>query len=111
MLAHDKVKLFFGHAGGNGFAEGVRFGKPMVLRPMWVDTYDQARRGDDFGVSLTLDKPWELHADDLLDKIERVLADDSFAANAKRYAELYAAAGGRETAADLILGLPAMEQD
>ncbi|MGA6161496.1 glycosyltransferase [Amycolatopsis magusensis] len=111
VLAHENVKLFVGHAGGNGFAEGVHFGKPQVLRPMWVDTYDQARRGLDFGVSLTLDKPWELHADDLLDKIERVLADDSFRVKAEAYAELYAAAGGRQKAADLILGLPAMEQD
>ncbi|AXB42415.1 glycosyltransferase [Amycolatopsis albispora] len=111
VLAHENVKLFVGHAGGNGFSEGIHFGKPQVLRPMWVDTYDQARRGQDFGVSLTLDKPWELHAGDLLDKIERVLADDSFRVNAEKYARLFAEAGGRQRAADLILGLPAMEQD
>ncbi|MBN6040477.1 glycosyltransferase [Amycolatopsis sp. 195334CR] len=111
VLAHENVKLFVGHAGGNGFSEGIHFGKPQVLRPMWVDTYDQARRGLDFGVSLTLDKPWELHADDLLDKIERVLADDSFRVNAQKYAELFAAAGGTRQAADLILGLPAMARN
>ncbi|UJW32774.1 glycosyltransferase [Saccharothrix sp. AJ9571] len=111
VLAHPNVKLFFTHGGGNAYNEGVYFGKPQVMRPLWVDCYDQAVRGESFGISLTLDKPREMDVDDVLDKLTRVLSDDSFRAEAERLARLQREAGGREAAADLILGLPAMAKD
>ncbi|WP_414170526.1 glycosyltransferase [Streptoverticillium reticulum] len=108
VLAHPNVKVFFTHGGGNGFNEGVYFGKPLVIRPLWVDCYDQAVRGRDFGISLTLDRPRSLSADDVVDKITRVLGTPSFRKNAERLGALQRAAGGRETAASLILKLPAL---
>ncbi|WP_374206261.1 hypothetical protein [Streptomyces roseoverticillatus] len=60
VLAHPNVKVFFTHGGGNGFNEGVYFGKPLVVRPLWVDCFDQAVRGRDFGISLPLDRPHAL---------------------------------------------------
>ncbi|ARZ72154.1 glycosyltransferase [Streptomyces sp. HU2014] len=108
VLAHPNVKVFFTHGGGNGFNEGVYFGKPLVVRPLWVDCFDQAVRGRDFGISLTLDRPQDLAVGDALDKLERVLNTPSFRENAERLGALQRAAGGRTTAADLILGLPAL---
>ncbi|MFJ8675647.1 glycosyltransferase [Streptomyces sp. NPDC093589] len=108
VLAHPKVKVFFTHAGGNGYNEGVYFGKPLVVRPLWVDCYDQAVRGRDFGISLTLDRPRTIDVDDVVDKLNRVLETSSFHEKAERLASLQRAAGGREEAADLILGLPAL---
>ncbi|MFI9045601.1 glycosyltransferase [Streptomyces sp. NPDC053427] len=108
VLAHPNVKVFFTHGGGNGFNEGVYFGKPLVVRPLWVDCYDQAVRGRDFGISLTLDRPRDIDVDDVLDKLTRVLETPSFHENAQRLGALQRAAGGRETAAALLLGHPAL---
>ncbi|MEU8580300.1 glycosyltransferase [Streptomyces abikoensis] len=108
VLAHPNVKVFFTHGGGNGFHEGIYFGKPLVVRPLWVDCFDQAVRGQDFGISLTLDRPQTVAVDDVVDKLTRVLGDPSFREKAERLGALQRAAGGRETAAGLVLGLPAL---
>jgi polyene glycosyltransferase len=111
VLAHPNVKLFFTHAGGNGFHEGLYFGTPLVVRPLWVDCDDQAVRGEDFGVSLTLDRPETIDVDDVLGKLTRVLEDNAFRERAEHFGKLLRAAGGREAAADLLLDLPAMATD
>ncbi|MFE3774639.1 glycosyltransferase [Streptomyces sp. NPDC059122] len=108
VLAHPNVKVFFTHAGGNGYNEGMYFGKPLVVRPLWVDCYDQAVRGRDFGISLTLDQPRDMDVNDVVDKLSRVLETPSFRRNAERLGALQRAAGGRAAAADLILGLPVL---
>ncbi|WP_329071736.1 glycosyltransferase [Streptomyces sp. NBC_01429] len=108
VLAHPSVKVFFTHGGGNGFHEGVYFGKPLVVRPLWVDCFDQAVRGRDFGISLTLDRPQTIDVDDVVAKLSRVIEEPSFRENAERLGALQHAAGGREAAASLILGLPAL---
>ncbi|MET9633076.1 glycosyltransferase [Lentzea sp. NPDC006480] len=108
VLAHPNVKLFFTHAGGNAYTESIYFGKPMVSRPLWVDCYDQAVRAQSFRVGLTLDKPHTVDPRDVVDKLTRVLDDPRFRENAERLAALQHAAGGRKTAADLILSLPAL---
>jgi polyene glycosyltransferase len=108
VLAHPSVKLFFTHAGGNAYTESIYFGKPMVSRPLWVDCYDQAVRAASFGVGLTLDKPHTVDPRDVVDKLTRVLDDPAFRENAERLAALQHSAGGRKTAADLILSLPAL---
>ncbi|QXE38597.1 glycosyltransferase [Streptomyces sp. GMY02] len=108
VLAHPKVRVFFTHAGGNGYHEGLYFGKPLVVRPLWVDCDDQAVRGQDFGVSLTLDRPETVDPDDVFDKLTRVLDDRSFSERAEHFGELLRAAGGRGAAADLLLGLPVL---
>lgn len=102
-LAHPHVRAFFTHAGGNSFHEGIYFGKPLVNRPLWVDCYDQAVRGVDAGVSLTLDRPHTLDTDDVLDKLTRVLTEPSFRERAEHFAAVQREAGGRNAAADLIL--------
>jgi polyene glycosyltransferase len=111
VLAHPNVNVFFTHGGGNAYHESLYFGKPMVMRPLWVDCYDQAVRGQDFGVSLTLSRPRTFDPDDVVDKLTRVLEDGSFKENAERFAEIQRAAGGRKKAADLIAGLPALAND
>jgi polyene glycosyltransferase len=108
VLAHPNVKLFFTHAGGNAYTESIYFGKPMVSRPLWVDCYDQAVRAESFGVGLTLDKPHTVDPRDVVDKLTRVLDNPEFRENAERLAALQHAAGGRKTAADLVLSLPAL---
>lgn len=108
VLAHPAVKAFFTHGGGNAYHESLYFGKPMVLRPLWVDCYDQAVRAQDFGVGLRLDRSATVDPDDVVDKLTRVLEDSSFRERAEALAKLQQAAGGRPAAAELIRGLPAL---
>jgi polyene glycosyltransferase len=103
VLAHPNVKVFFTHGGGNGFHEGLYFGKPLVIKPLWVDNFDQAVRGEEFGVSLTLDRPQTIDPDDVADKLTRVLDTPAFTAKAEHCSALLRAAGGRAAAADLVL--------
>jgi polyene glycosyltransferase len=103
VLAHPNVKVFVNHGGGGGFNEGLYFGKPMVLYPLWVDCHDQAIRGQDAGVSLTLNHSDSIDIDDVVGKITRVLTEDSFRERAAHFRDLQLAAGGRETAASMIL--------
>ncbi len=108
VLAHPHVTVFVNHGGGNAFHEGLYFGKPLVIRPLWVDCYDQAVRGEWSGVSLTVDQPATIDPADLIDKITRVLADPAFGERARHFRRLQLEAGGRTKAADLILGLAAL---
>ena len=73
VLAHPNVTAFVTHGGGNGFNEGLYFGKPMVVRPLWADNHDTAVRGQDKGVSLTLDNPQATDPHDVTEKLLRVL--------------------------------------
>jgi polyene glycosyltransferase len=107
VLAHPNVKLFVTNGGANGFHESLYFGKPLVIRPLWLDCYDVAARGVDFGVSLTVD-PHRADADDFVRAVTRVLDEPSFTERARHFGGLLRAAGGAETAADLVLDLPAI---
>ncbi|WP_326638673.1 glycosyltransferase [Streptosporangium sp. NBC_01755] len=109
VLAHPSVKLFFNHGGGNAFHEGLYFGKPQVIRPLWVDCYDQAVRGVDSGVSLTVNDPQTIDVDDVIDKITQVLGNPAFRERAEFFAKVQHEAGGVRAAADLILGNPALK--
>jgi polyene glycosyltransferase len=108
VLAHPNVTAFVNHGGGNGFHEGLYFGKPMVVRPLWGDCHDVAVRGQDMGVSRTLDPPRTADPDYVAGLITRVLTEPSFRQRAAEFAALERAAGGREKAADVILSMPAL---
>ncbi|MER6832140.1 glycosyltransferase [Streptosporangium sp. NPDC000563] len=110
VLAHPNVALFFNHGGANAFHESLYFGKPQVIRPLWVDCYDQAVRGVDSGVSLTLDDPQTIDVDDVVGKITQVLDTPSFRERAEFFAKAQQEAGGTRVAADLILGNPALKR-
>jgi polyene glycosyltransferase len=79
----------------------------MVVRPLWVDCHDQAVRGEDFGVSLTID-PHRAGVDDIERAITRVLEEPSFGERARHFGGLLRAAGGASAATDLVLDLPAV---
>jgi polyene glycosyltransferase len=108
VLAHPTVRVFFNHAGSNAFHEGLYFGKPQVLRPLWVDCHDEAVRARDLGVGLPLERPETLDLDDVTGTLRRVLGEPSFRERAERIADLQRAAGGRVAAADVVLDLPAL---
>jgi UDP:flavonoid glycosyltransferase YjiC (YdhE family) len=50
VLAHPHVTLFFNHSGTDAYHEGLYFGKPQVMRPLWMDCHDIATRSRDLGI-------------------------------------------------------------
>lgn len=101
VLAHPNVKVFFNHCGSNGFHEGLYFGKPLLMRPLFVDCHDQAVRGIDLGVGLSVSATG-VDVDDVTEKLLRVLREPGFQARAEHFAAAQHAAGGRQAAADVI---------
>ncbi|HEY0508221.1 MAG TPA: glycosyltransferase [Blastococcus sp.] len=104
VLAHPNVTVFFNHCGSNGFHEGLYFGKPQVMRPLFVDCHDQAIRGQDAGVGLPVHSTG-VDTDDVTEKLLRVLSEPRFLERAEHFAALLRAAGGRRAAADVIENL------
>jgi polyene glycosyltransferase len=106
VLAHPHVRAFVSQGGSNGFHEGLFFGKPQLIRPLWADCHDHAIRGADAGVSLTM--PPDVDVTTTVRHLRRLLTDSSFTRHARRIGEQQREAGGREAAADKLLALPAM---
>ena len=103
VLAHPNVRVFITHGGGNGFHEGIYFGKPLLVMPFWLDCFDFAVRAIDSGVGLALDRPPAFSADEVALKLERLLAESSFRERAQYWGEQLRKAGGVSRAADLIM--------
>ena len=106
VLAHPNVRAFVSHGGSNGLHEGLYFGKPQLIRPLWADCHDHAVRGVDAGVSLTMSADVDVAT--TVRDLRRLLTDESFARAARLIGDQQRAAGGRAAAADKLLALPAL---
>jgi polyene glycosyltransferase len=103
VLAHPNVRVFLTHGGGNGFHEGIYFGKPLMVMPFWFDCFDFAARAIDSGVGLALDRPPDFTSDEVAKKLEQLLSSGRFRERAQHWGTQLRKAGGVSRAADLIL--------
>jgi polyene glycosyltransferase len=103
VLAHPNVRAFVCHGGANGLHEGLYFGKPMLIRPLWADCHDHAVRCADAGVSLTLSQ--DVDVPSAVRDLRRLLTEESFAERARHFGALQRQAGGRHAAADALLAI------
>jgi polyene glycosyltransferase len=103
VLAHPNVRVFLTHGGGNGFHEGIYFGKPLMVMPFWFDCFDFAARAIDSGVGLALARPPHFTADEVTKKLEQLLSNSRFRERAQHWGMQLRKAGGVNRAADLIL--------
>jgi UDP:flavonoid glycosyltransferase YjiC (YdhE family) len=62
------------HAGNNTTTECFHFGKPMVALPLFWDQYDNGQRVQETGFGIRL-PTYEFEEADLLDALDRLLAD------------------------------------
>jgi MGT family glycosyltransferase len=95
------VDLVVTHGGNNTVTECFRFGKPMVLLPLFWDQYDNAQRVHETGFGLRLDTYGHEPAE-LTGAIERLLADERLRAHLAAASERLAARPGTEVAADMV---------
>jgi MGT family glycosyltransferase len=99
ILPH--VDLVITHGGNNTVTESLRFGRPMVLLPVFWDQYDNAQRMHETGFGIRLDT--YAHApEELTGAIERLLADAPLHERLNALSSRLAAAPGTVKAADLI---------
>jgi MGT family glycosyltransferase len=104
VLPH--VDLVITHGGNNTVTESLRFGKPMVVLPIFWDQHDNAQRVDEAGLGVRL-PTYSFDDGELADAIEALLGDAALAGRLGDISARLAANPGSERAADLIEGLAA----
>jgi MGT family glycosyltransferase len=104
VLPH--VDLVITHGGNNTVTESVRFGKPMVVLPLFWDQHDNAQRVAEAGLGIRL-PTYSFSDDELAGAIDRLLADRALTARLGEISARLAANPGTERAADLIEGVAA----
>jgi len=101
LLAHPNVKLFISHCGANSVHETMWFAKPVVCVPFFADQFDFARRVEEAGVGVFVDK-FSIDAKSLAFTINKILADHSFTENAQHVSSIFRGMRGVKKAADLV---------
>ncbi|RKN04699.1 glycosyltransferase [Streptomyces radicis] len=102
VLAHPHVRAFVCHGGGNSVSEGLSFGKPMVVLPLWLDCHDLAVRVADSGAGLAVPDTGLADAAAIGDRLARVLDEPGFTERALSVGRSLREAGGAPRAAELI---------
>jgi MGT family glycosyltransferase len=104
VLPH--VDLVITHGGNNTITESVRFGKPMIVLPLFWDQHDNAQRVEETGLGVRL-ATYSFSDQELAGAIDRLLADEALTAWLGEISTRLAANPGTERAAALIEGLAA----
>jgi MGT family glycosyltransferase len=98
------VDLVITHGGNNTTTEAFHFGKPMIVMPLFWDQYDNAQRVHELGFGQRLDT-YGFADDELIDAVDRLLADEPLHARMAANAEVIRERRGTLKAADLIEAL------
>lgn len=97
-------RLFIHHGGNNSFCEALYFGVPSLVMPYCWDGHDNARRAQETGVGLALDR-YRWSAEDLAGAIGRLLSDDAMQDRLAKNAKRMQANRGARQAAERILAV------
>ncbi|HEU5206859.1 MAG TPA: nucleotide disphospho-sugar-binding domain-containing protein [Gaiellaceae bacterium] len=89
------------HGGNNTTTECFHFGKPMITLPLFWDQYDNAQRIAETGFGIRL-QTYEFEDGELLDAIDRLVADEALHARMSAVSTRVQATPGTVEAADLI---------
>jgi MGT family glycosyltransferase len=101
-----KVDLVVTHGGNNTVTESLRFGRPMVVLPLFWDQHDNAQRVEETGFGIRL-PTYSFGDEELAGAIDRLLGDRGLAVRLGAVSDRLAANPGTERAADLIEGVAA----
>ena len=88
LLGHPSMKLFVTHAGGNGQAESVLQGVPMLAFPLFGDQFYNAKRVAVKGFGLQLDA-FQFKVEEMVDSIREILTNDSYNAAVEHAAKIF----------------------
>jgi MGT family glycosyltransferase len=99
ILPH--VDLVITHGGNNTVTESLRFGRPMIVLPLFWDQYDNAQRIDELGFGVRL-STYDHEPEELTGAIDRLLGDDALNSRLASISGRLQANPGTARAADLI---------
>jgi UDP:flavonoid glycosyltransferase YjiC (YdhE family) len=93
--------LLITHGGNNTISEAFSFGLPTIVLPLFWDQYDNAQRAEDerFGIRL---RTYEFEDTELIEGVERLLADSALRARMRAASARLQAEPGRVRGADLV---------
>jgi MGT family glycosyltransferase len=100
LLPH--TSLFVTHAGTNSVMESMYYGVPMVLIPQQPEQGLHARRVEEMGLGLVLDKG-KLSAATLRETVERVAQDAGYRERSQQMQQEIRQSGGYQQAADALI--------
>jgi MGT family glycosyltransferase len=95
------VDLVVTHGGNNTTTECLRFGKPMVVLPLFWDQHDNAQRVEEAGLGVRL-PTYRFEGAQLLGAVDRLLTDQALHQRSAAIARRLQASPGTVRAADLI---------
>jgi UDP:flavonoid glycosyltransferase YjiC (YdhE family) len=93
--------LVITHGGNNTTTEGLHFGRPMIVLPLFWDQYDNAQRVQEIGCGVRLDT-YRFEEEVLKDAIEALLGDAELRARMEAHGKKIRSLDGKTKAADLI---------
>lgn len=98
----EQASLFIHHGGNNSFCEALYFGTPSIIMPYCWDGHDNARRAEETGVGLHLDR-YGWSENELASAITSLMDDAAMRARLKDNAISMQKAAGVKRAAEAIL--------
>jgi MGT family glycosyltransferase len=96
-----QVDLVISHGGNNTVTETLHFGKPLIVLPLFWDQYENAQRIDELGFGVRL-ATYAFAADELIDAVERLLADTALRDRLADIGTAIRARDGLRVGADVI---------
>jgi UDP:flavonoid glycosyltransferase YjiC (YdhE family) len=96
-----QVDAVITHGGNNTVTECLRFGRPMVVLPLFWDQHDNAQRIDETGFGIRLDT-YRHVPEDLRGSLDRLLDDPGLNERLAAMSRRLAAAPGTTLAAGLL---------
>ncbi|CAG8719934.1 7110_t:CDS:2 [Cetraspora pellucida] len=102
ILSHENTKIFLSHGGAASAHESMYTATPMLIIPIMGDQPRNAEKLELAGIALRISKT-NLLVDDIVEKVKRLLNDESFKKNSERLQFLSRINSKRKfRAADLI---------
>ena len=98
----SRAKLFVSHGGMNSVMESLAYGVPLVVIPQISEQAVTARRVQELGLGMALDRE-VVTAERLLEAVTQVAGDPSFSARAQVMQQAICEAGGYRRATEAIM--------
>jgi polyene glycosyltransferase len=98
------LQVFVSHCGGNGFHEGILFGKAILASSQWTDCHDFAQRAVDCGVGFKLEQtdPF-IDVNEAKGYLQKLLSDEKYMNKAKFWSDEMKKAGGSTAGAHALV--------
>jgi len=98
----QQATAFLTHGGMNSVMEALWYGVPMVVVPQMTEQAVTARRVDELGLGLSLERS-EVTPESLREAVRRVASDRQMQARVQRMQETVRNMGGAQAAADAVI--------